>query len=63
MEAAILSCDKQRGPLSAPGDSCPITLDRAGRIVTLLTGGAVTTNETDVTYATPFWWLKEPGAD
>jgi len=59
IETAILPHDKQRGPFSAPGDSGSIILDRAGRIFALLTGGGGTTDETDVTYRTPFWWLEE----
>ena len=59
IEVAILPYDKQRGPFSAPGDSGSIVLDRAGRIVVLLTGGGNTTDETDVTYVTPYWWLDK----
>jgi len=59
IETAILPYDKQRAPFSAPGDSGAIILDRAGRIVALLTGGGGTTDETDVTYGTPYWWLEE----
>ena len=40
IETAILPYDKQRGPFSAEGDSGAIILDRAGRIVALLTNGA-----------------------
>jgi hypothetical protein len=59
IEVAILPYDKLRGPFSAPGDSGAIILDRAVRIVALLTGGGGTTDETDVTYGTPYWWLEE----
>ncbi|KAF8874483.1 hypothetical protein BD779DRAFT_1703538 [Infundibulicybe gibba] len=59
METAILPYDNKRGPFSAPGDSGSIILDRAGRIVALLTSGAGTGDETDVTYGTPYWWLEE----
>ena len=59
IEMAILPYDKHHGPFSAPGDSGAIILDRAGRIVALLTGGGGTTDETDVTYGTPYWWLEE----
>ena len=59
IEVAILAYDKQHGPFSAPGDSGSIVLDRKGRIVGLLTGGGGTTDETDVTYATPYWWLNK----
>ncbi|KAG7451365.1 uncharacterized protein BT62DRAFT_927053 [Guyanagaster necrorhizus] len=62
IEVAILPYtdnDKLRGPFSAPGDSGAIILDRAGRIVALLTGGGGTNHETDVTYGTPYWWLEK----
>jgi hypothetical protein len=59
IETAILPYDKQRGAFSALGDSGAIILDRAGRIVALLTGGGGTTDEIDVTYGTPYWWLEE----
>ena len=59
IETAILPYDKKRAPFSAPGDSGSIILDRAGRIVALLTGGSGTTDETDITYGTPYWWLEE----
>jgi hypothetical protein len=55
---AILPYDKQRAPFSKRGDSGSIILDRAGRIVALLTSGGGTTDETDVTYGTPYWWLE-----
>ncbi|KAF8874482.1 hypothetical protein BD779DRAFT_1664243 [Infundibulicybe gibba] len=59
METAILPYDNKHGVFSAPGDSGSIILDRAGRIVALLTSGAGTSDETDVTYGTPYWWLEE----
>ena len=59
IETAILPYDQQRGPFSAPGDSGSIILDRSGRIVALLTGGCGSTDETDITYGTPYWWLEE----
>lgn len=59
IETAILPYDKQHSPFSAQGDSGAIILDRAGRIVALLTGGSGITNETDITYGTPYWWLEE----
>ena len=59
IEVAILAYEKQHGPFSAPGDSGSIVLDRKCRIVGLLTGGGGTTDETDVTYATPYWWLNK----
>lgn len=59
IEIGILSHDRQQGPFSAQGDSGAIILDRAGRIVALITSGAGTTDATDVTYGTPYWWLEE----
>ena len=47
------------GALFFPGDSGSIFVDSKGRIVVLLVGGASTTEETDVTYVTPYWWIEE----
>ena len=58
VETAIVPYGK-RGPFSAPGDSGAIILGRDGRIVALITGGGGKTDETDVTYATPYWWLEK----
>lgn len=59
IETAILPYDKHRGAFSAPGDSGAIILNRAGRTVALLTGGGGTTDETDGTHGTPYWWLEK----
>jgi hypothetical protein len=59
VQTAILPYNQQLGPFSAPGDSGSIILDRSGRIVALLTAGAGSTNEMDITYGTPYWWLEE----
>ena len=59
IEIAILAYDRKHGPFSTKGDSGAIILDRAGRIVALLTGGAGTADEVDITYGTPYWWLEE----
>src|SRR5258708_22207192 len=44
---------------SAPGDSGSIVADGEGRIVGILTGGAGLTDDTDVTYLTPYYWVEE----
>lgn len=45
---------------SADGDSGSIILDRVGRFVGMVTGGHPSqSSRTDITYATPFWWLLE----
>ena len=59
IETAILSYSKDRCPFSGSGDSGSIILDRAGRIVALLTGGCGLTDGMDTTYGTPYWWLEE----
>jgi hypothetical protein len=56
-EWAILPYDNKSGVFSAPGDSGSIIADGSGRIGGLFTGGAGTTESSDVTYATPFYWL------
>ncbi|KAJ7237710.1 hypothetical protein B0H12DRAFT_1212216 [Mycena haematopus] len=45
---------KTRGKISDPGDSGSIFPSRDGRIVGILTGGAGSTDETDITYLTPY---------
>ena len=57
MEWAILPYDNKSGVFSAPGDSGSIIVDGHGRIGGLLTGGAGKTESSDITYATPFFWL------
>ena len=57
MEWAILPYDNDSKAFSAPGDSGSIIADGLGRIGGLLTGGVGKTEYTDITYATPFYWL------
>lgn len=57
MEWAILPYDHESDVFSAPGDSGSIIADGLGRIGGLLTGGAGKTESSDITYATPFFWL------
>ncbi len=59
MEWAILPYNNDSGVFSAPGDSGSIIVDGRGRIGGLLTGGAGKTDSSDITYATPFFWLLE----
>ena len=63
MEWAILPYDQKSRAFSAPGDSGAIIVDGKGRIGGLLTGGTGKTEEdpdtTDITYATPFYWLLQ----
>lgn len=58
MEMCIISSIPD-GPFSAPGDSGASIVDRTGRLVCMVTSGAGATASTDLTYATPFWWLFE----
>ncbi|GBE77290.1 hypothetical protein SCP_0101630 [Sparassis crispa] len=57
MEWAIYNYDNKSDVFSAPGDSGSIIVDGLGRIGGLLTGGTGKTETSDVTYATPMWWL------
>jgi hypothetical protein len=57
MELAIYPYGHKDGAFSAPGDSGSIIADGRGRIVGLLTGGAGRKDSTDVTYASPFFWV------
>jgi hypothetical protein len=59
IEIAVLPYDKTHGRFSDPGDSGSIVLARDGRIVGILTGGAGPTDETDITYLTPYWWIEQ----
>lgn len=59
IEIAVYPCSNKDGAFSAPGDSGSIVVDSRGRIVGLLVAGAGTTEETDVTYLTPYWWIEE----
>lgn len=59
MEIAVLPYDKTRGMFSDAGDSGSIVLDRIGRIVGILTGGAGPSGATDITYLTPYWWIEQ----
>ncbi|KAH9009672.1 hypothetical protein EDB83DRAFT_452123 [Lactarius deliciosus] len=59
MEVAIYSYSHKDGAFSASGDSGSIVVDGLGRIVGLLTGGTGSTDSTDVTYLTPYFWLEE----
>jgi len=56
-EWAIYNYDNKSGVFSAPGDSGSVIVDGLGRIGGLLTGGTGKTETSDVTYATPMWWL------
>jgi hypothetical protein len=57
MEWAILPYNKDSGMFSAAGDSGSVIVDSCGRYGGLLTGGAGVTVSSDITYATPIWWL------
>ncbi|KAH8992943.1 hypothetical protein EDB92DRAFT_1985916 [Lactarius akahatsu] len=57
MEWSILPYDNKSGVFSARGDSGSVIADGVGRIGGILTGGAGTTASSDITYATPFFWL------
>ena len=56
-EWAILPYDYKSGVFSTPGDSGSIIADSRGRIGGLLTAGSGNTESSDITYATPFFWL------
>ena len=59
MEWAILPCDNNSGPLSRPGDSGSVVVDRDGRFGSLLTGGSGHTDSTDVTYVAPISFILD----
>ena len=51
--------DKFKDAFSAPGDSGSIIADGEGRVFGILTGGAGLTDDIDVTYLTPYYWVEE----
>jgi hypothetical protein len=57
MEWGIINYDSKSEVFSEPGDSGSVIADIRGRIGGMLTGGSGKTNSSDMTYATPFWWL------
>ncbi|KAH9047002.1 hypothetical protein EDB83DRAFT_2404331, partial [Lactarius deliciosus] len=57
MEWAILPYDNKSGVFSARGDSGSVIADGLGRVGGILTGGSGKTASSDITYATPFFWL------
>ena len=57
IEWAIYNYDSKSDVFSAPGDSGSIIVDGLGRIGGLLTSDTGKTETSDVTYATPMWWL------
>jgi hypothetical protein len=58
MEWAIINYDGSMSDVfSKPGDSGSIIVDIRGRVGGMLTGGSGKTNSSDMTYATPMWWL------
>jgi hypothetical protein len=58
-EWCIFNYDNKSGVFSDVGDSGSVVADIQGRIGGMLTAGAGQTHRTDVSYATPFWWLLE----
>jgi hypothetical protein len=57
MEWGILNYDSKSEVFSEPGDSGSAIADIRGRIGGILTGGTGKAKSSDMTYATPFWWL------
>jgi hypothetical protein len=59
MEWGILNYDSKSEVFSEPGDSGSAIANIRGRIGGMLTGGSGNTKSSNMTYATPFWWLLE----
>ena len=57
MEWGIINYDSKSKVFSEPGDSGSAITDIRGRIGGILTGSTGKTKSSDMTYATPFWWL------
>ena len=59
MEWGIINYDSKSEVFSKPGDSGSAIADIRGRIGGMLAGGSGKTKPSDMTCATPFWWLLE----
>ncbi|KAG8740173.1 hypothetical protein FRC10_004699, partial [Ceratobasidium sp. 414] len=56
---AIYPYGHKGGAFSAPGDSGSVIADANSRILGILIGGAGRADYTDVTYASPYYWVEE----
>jgi hypothetical protein len=59
MEIGVLPYGNGNRPFSTPGDSGSIVLDRKGRILGMVNGGAGSTDEIDITYLTPYSFIEK----
>ena len=59
MAWGIINYDSKSEVFSKPGDSGSAIADIRGRIGGMLTGSSGTKKSSDMTYATPFWWLLD----
>jgi hypothetical protein len=59
MEWTILPYDNDSRVFPKGGDGGFVIVDGRGRFGGVLTGGAGKTTPSDITYATPIWWLLE----
>ena len=59
MEWGIINYGSESEAFSEPGDSGSAIANIRGRIGGMLTGGSGEGMSSDMTYATPFWWLLE----
>ena len=59
LEIGVVPYGKGYPPFSDRGDSGAGVFDRDGRILGNVNGGAGPTNETDVTFVSPFWWTLD----
>ncbi|KAI2601843.1 hypothetical protein GGR54DRAFT_634465 [Hypoxylon sp. NC1633] len=59
MELAVLRISKQHNTFSRSGDSGSIVLTRTGKILGIITRGEGPTDNTDVTYITPYYAIDE----
>ena len=59
VEVVIFPYDNDSGPFSRGGDSGSLIVDPLGKFVALLTGGAGSTDLSDITFGTPIHWLWE----
>ncbi|KAI0263962.1 hypothetical protein BC834DRAFT_884755, partial [Gloeopeniophorella convolvens] len=58
-EYVIRQADSLELAFSDAGDSGSIVVTREGKILGMVTGRAGPTDDTDVTWLTPYWWLQD----
>lgn len=59
LEIGVLQYGNDHPPFSDNGDSGAVVLDRVGRILGIVHGGAGSIDRTEVSFVSPFWWTLD----